>query len=369
MSLNIAIMRFTFSKGTAICLGLLMLSSNLTGLAQERRSPQVKPSAQAAAETAAPNALPNALVDTEEDYRIGVSDVIEIKVEDAAQLNGTFRVSATGTIAMNYLKRINVLGKTTEEVEKMVADGLRDRYLKDPQVHVVVLQVNSRAFYIQGAVNRPGIYQIEGRTTLFKLINLAGGLRENCGSTAYILRETKSPNADKDSAASSQTPKPQTASTNAAASEQEPMANEDYELYTVNISKFLKGQIGQNAIILPGDIVTVPVADVFFVAGEVTRPGEFTLKEGTTLRQALSLVQGTTFQAKASETLIIRENTTTGKREEIKVDLPAVMSAKNSDIAIMPNDIILVPNSRLKSVGGAFLKALGMSAARLPVVY
>ena len=365
MELDVEKKHLNLLRVFAVC---WMLLTGVVSFAQESRQMPGKVSGQTSGDTKTSSVL----VNSEEDYRIGVSDVIEIKVEDATQLNGTFRVPTSGTIFMNYLKRVVVLSKTTEEIEKMIADGLRDKYLKDPQVHVTVVQINSRSFFIQGAVNRPGVYQIEGRPSLVKLITVAGGLNENSGSTAYILREIKSHNQESENnhtSASSQTLKPQsvTADGSPSANAQDASANPEYELFTMNINKFHKGQIPQNVLILPGDIITIPVTDVFFVAGEVNKPGEFSLKEGTTLRQALSLAQGTKFEAAASRTIIVREDTATGKREEIQVDLNAVMSAKKSDVAIQANDIIIVPNSRLKSVGGAFLKAFGMSAVRMPV--
>jgi polysaccharide biosynthesis/export protein len=345
----------------------LLLLTTLQSFAQDKSPAQAKPAAQTSSESKAPNIIINA----EEDYRIGVSDVIEIKVEDAPQLNGTFRVPTSGAIFMNYLKRIAVLNKTTEEVEKIIADGLRDRYLKDPQVHVTVLQINSRSFFIQGAVVRPGVYQIEGSPSLIKLITIAGGLNENCGSTAYILRESKTRKQEVGNEQSAVTNdarnlQPVSLDASTSAKGQDASTNPDYELFTVNINKFHKGQVPQNIVILPGDIITIPVTDVFFVAGEVNKPGEFSLKEGTTLRQALSLAQGTKFEAAGSKTIIFREDPATGKREEIPVDLSAVMSAKKSDITIMANDIIIVPNSRAKSIGGALLKAFG-ATARMPI--
>jgi polysaccharide biosynthesis/export protein len=362
MRLNIEERRLQSWPALVVC---LLLLTGLQGFAQDKSPAPSK----TAPPTSGESKTPNIVVSAEEDYRIGVSDVIEIKVEDAAQLNGSFRVPTSGAIIMNYLKRIYVLNKTTEEVEKVIADGLRGKYLKDPQVHVTVVQVNSRSFFIQGAVVRPGVYQIEGRPSLIKLITIAGGLNENCGSTAYILREGKARNQETENgqaAGAGDTANPQVVATNVSASAKEPEANPDYELFTVNINKFHKGQVPQNLVILPGDIVTIPVTDVFFVAGEVNKPGEFSLKEGTTLRQALSLAQGTKFEAAASRTIIFREDPATGKREELRVDLSAVMSAKKSDIAILPNDIIIVPNSRMKSVGGALLKAFG-ATARMPI--
>jgi len=137
-----------------------------------------------------------------------------------------------------------------------------------------------------------------------------------------------------------------------------------YELKTVNISGLYKGRIDQNVFIEPGDIVTIPPIDVFFVAGEVNAPGSFPLKDGTTLRQAISLAQGTSFNAATGNGVIFREDLANGKRQEIKVDIGSVMKGKQEDIAIQANDIIIVPNSRAKSVGNALLKAFGMGAAQ-----
>jgi protein involved in polysaccharide export with SLBB domain len=74
--------------------------------------------------------------------------------------------------------------------------------------------------------------------------------------------------------------------------------------------------------------VNIPPAKVFFVAGEVRAPGQFQLKEGTTLRQAISLAQGTTFKAPLNNGVIFRDDPETGKREEIRVDISQVMSGK-----------------------------------------
>ena len=73
-----------------------------------------------------------------------------------------------------------------------------------------------------------------------------------------------------------------------------------------------------------------------------------------------------TFKAKAGQSIIFREDTETGKRKEIRLDISAVMNGKAEDIPILANDVIIIPNSRTKSVGGALLMALGMNAARVP---
>src|SRR5262249_223736 len=129
------------------------------------------------------------VVSPSEDYRIGPSDIIDILVEDAPELSRTLRVSADGTVMAPFLGRVSAQQKTADELPKTIADRLRGEYLEDPQVTVMVRQINSRTCFVQGAVRRPGLYQIEGQPSLLKLITIAGGLTDNYGSTAYIIRE------------------------------------------------------------------------------------------------------------------------------------------------------------------------------------
>lgn len=319
----------------------------------------------------------NIIVAPGEDYRIGPSDVLEILVDDAPEFSRRFRVSSDGVIAMPFLGGINAKSKTPDELARLIADMLRGDYLSNPMVSVTVLQINSRTYFVQGAVRRPGLYQVEGQPSLLKLITIAGGLSENYGSTAFIIREIKAgvggraPGAGSDKQnvalaadAVKETPKEAGPTPNADAP-----AKTQYELLKVNVNGLLRGSFDQDIAILPGDIIHIPLTDVFFVAGEVNAPGSFPLKDGTTLRQAISLAQGATFQAAAARTIIFREDPATGHRQEIAVDLWAVMSGKKSDVPVLANDIIIVPNSRLKSIGSTLLRAFGVNATRLPIGY
>ena len=103
--------------------------------------------------------LTTAVADVREDYLINPGDVIEIQVDRAPELSGMRRVSASGTIRMEYLGRIKAQGTTADELASFIANGLSGRYLKNPRVNVTVKQINSHIFFIHGAVNRPGVYQ------------------------------------------------------------------------------------------------------------------------------------------------------------------------------------------------------------------
>ncbi len=314
-----------------------------------------------------------ALAAMDGDYKIGSNDVIDINVEDADELSGPRRVSANGTFLMNYLGRLTAKGKTTEELARSIENGLRGRYLGNPRVTVTVKNFNSRSFFVQGAVRSPGVYLIEGRPTLLELVTVAGGLMQGHGSTAFIIRKLRPNEAAADnlaaevaSAKPNDKPEAQTTNTDAANSPDTPP---QYTLLKANLYGLLKGRFEQNVFLEPGDVVNVPSSDVFFVAGEVKAPGSFPLKEGTTLRQAIALAQGENFKAAGNRTVIFREDPNSGKRQEIKVDLGAVLSGKAEDLAILANDIIIVPNSKLKSITAPMLNALGASAVRLPIPY
>jgi polysaccharide export outer membrane protein len=341
----------------------------VTAEAQTRQQPKIQPPAQAGGE---PTNTPPILVSPDQDYRIGARDVIEIRVDDAPELSVTTSVNADGTFLMPYLKRVKAISKTPEELSREIADGLRGRYLKDPNVIVSVKQFYSRSFFILGAVKKPGVYQIEGRPQLLRLITLAGGPAESHGSVAFIIREIKK----KDTASPSDSAAATTASSTAQSAPNASVENAagdeaEYDIKMVNISGMFKGLGlgGRESYLEPGDIVNIPQADVFYVAGEVNAPGSFPLSEGTTLRQAIALSQGTTMNAALGSGVIFRQDATTGKRVEIPVNIGAVMKAKKEDIPLLANDIVIVPNSRSKTIGNSILKAVGMGAAQRVVVY
>lgn len=332
-----------------VALAFAFIWGTSTLFAQERRPTEerFKPQPQQGSE---PAPVPNVIVSSKEDYRIGTGDFIEIRVEDAPELLTRTRVNTKGSVLMPYLLNVEVGGKTTEEVTALVADKLRGKYLKNPHVSVAIMQVNSHSFLVQGAVRRPGPFQIEGRPTLFGLIGYAGGLLENHGSRAYIIREIK------DSA------KGVGAAPEGGAATTEAGDVPKYEMLVSNISNLYKGRFDQNIPLEPGDIVNIPPTDVFFVAGEVIAPGEFPLKDGTTLRQAIALAQNVAPKADSKKAIIFREGAN-GERKEINVDISAVMSNKSPDIPILANDIIIVPNSKTKSALYPILNAFGAGAS------
>ncbi|MEP7340589.1 MAG: polysaccharide biosynthesis/export family protein [Acidobacteriota bacterium] len=359
--------------GTITLLLVSQLAIGSRGYAQQPRTEV--PSNPATVEKSSPGVF----VPPDENNRILPGDKLSIMIDDAPELSKLYHVSAAGTIIMPFLGAVAAQRLTTERLAHNIAAALaKADYLKKPEVTISVAQYHTDSYFIQGAVRSPGVYLVRSQPSLLWLISLAGGLTENCGSTAIILRPVKPKVAPEEAVNANASPalqadiqgsNPEAASNENQDAQKEDTvtARDDYEMIKINLTNLYQGRFEQNFKIAPGDIIHIPLANVFFVAGEVNAPGSFKLKDGTTLRQAISLAQGTTFKARLGDTLIFRDDTKTGKREEIKVDVGAVMSGKKEDVPIFANDIIIIPNSRMKSVGGTLLMTLGTNAARIPI--
>jgi polysaccharide export outer membrane protein len=341
-----------------LAISALVIASGVS--AQTSQQQTAKPPATASEEVRVPSTI---VLSSGTDYRISPRDVLEVRIEDAPELSLTYPVGADGTILMGYIGRVKAQDKTPDELSRLIADGLRGRYLKNPQVLVTVKQFYSQSYFIQGAVRSPGVYQVQGKLSLLRLITIAGGPAENHGSIAFIIREAR-PQQDRSPAPATSAANPVTdVGSNAAKATDTDQGEDDFTVMTVNINGLFKGRLDNNMIVEPGDIINIPPADVFFVAGEVHAPGSFTLKDGTTLRQAIALAQGTTANAATGRGVIFREDAN-GKRQEIKIDIGDVMKGRSEDLSIQANDLIMVPNSRGKTVGNTLLRALGMGTVQ-----
>jgi len=114
--------------------------------------------------------------ETVDEYRIGPSDLIEISVFQVPDLSKTVRVGARGNLTLPLVGEIQAGGLTALQMETLIANRLRENYLQDPQVSVFIKEYVSQRVTVEGAVNKPGVFPISGRTTLLQAIAMAGGL-------------------------------------------------------------------------------------------------------------------------------------------------------------------------------------------------
>jgi polysaccharide export outer membrane protein len=123
-------------------------------------------------------------------YKIGALDVLDISVFKVPELSKSVQVANTGTINLPLVGEIPAAGKTAQELERDLTSKLGAKYLQSPQVTVYVKEHNSQRATVEGAVKKPGVYPIKGKTSLLQFVAMAQGLDPSSDSTAVVFRET-----------------------------------------------------------------------------------------------------------------------------------------------------------------------------------
>lgn len=113
---------------------------------------------------------------TKENYKIGPSDLLDIKVFREDELNRSLRVNQEGEVSFPFIGTIPVGGKSVIEAEKAIAVGLAD-FIKNPQVTIFVKEYSAKQVYVLGEVKNPGAIPLptESGLTVLEAISLAGG--------------------------------------------------------------------------------------------------------------------------------------------------------------------------------------------------
>jgi polysaccharide export outer membrane protein len=122
------------------------------------------------------------------DYVIGPRDVLNISVWKEPDLSRTVPVRPDGEISLPLLNDIQVSGLTPMQLAADITKKLR-KYLSDPQVSVIVEQVNSQVVYVVGEVAHPGPTPMLPNMTVLQVISIAGGLSQWANQKRiYVLR-------------------------------------------------------------------------------------------------------------------------------------------------------------------------------------
>jgi polysaccharide export outer membrane protein len=109
-------------------------------------------------------------------YRIGPQDLLKIEVFQVPEFSKQERVNEAGMIKMPEIGEVKVGGLTPKEAEELIANRLRQTVLQNPQVSIFVLEYASQKVTVTGRVKQPGIFPLNGETTLMQAIALAGGI-------------------------------------------------------------------------------------------------------------------------------------------------------------------------------------------------
>jgi polysaccharide biosynthesis/export protein len=107
-------------------------------------------------------------------YRIGTEDVIRVAVWENPELTMDVTVRPDGKISLPLINEIHAMDLTPIELSDVITHNLK-KYMKDPQVTVIVTQTNSQKIYLVGNVLRPGAYPLRHDMTVLQALSLAGG--------------------------------------------------------------------------------------------------------------------------------------------------------------------------------------------------
>jgi len=122
-------------------------------------------------------------------YKIGPQDMLEFSVFKAPELQRVVQVSENGTVNLPLIGEVQASSRTATELEKDVATRLGKKFLQNPQVSITVREYNSQRVTLEGAVKKPGVYPLRGKTTLLQVVAIAEGFTDIGDSTVVIFRQ------------------------------------------------------------------------------------------------------------------------------------------------------------------------------------
>jgi polysaccharide export outer membrane protein len=291
-------------------------------------------------------------------YVLGPDDQIVIHALDSPEISEKpFLIGMNGNLTLPLIGRVEASGLTVEQLEAAL-DARLKKYVKDPQVAVSVSEFRSQPISVFGAVTKPGVYQLRGRKTLYEVLSMAGGPgaggpTETTGSSLTLTRRRENGEIPLPSAKID--------------------ATGQFSTVELNVQDILDGKDpAANIVMKPNDTISVSEANskMIYVVGDVEHGGAFSLggRERLSVLRALSLAGGLGRTARPDKARIIRGSPGGAKPQEIAVNITRVFNGKAEDIALLPQDVLVVPTSSRKVFSNYTLPSV-VSAAAYAAIY
>ncbi len=319
----------------------------------------------------------------EPNYILGAGDVVRITVFNNPELTLETRVSEADSITFPLIGQVKIGGLSTISAERRIAGMLeKGGFIKNPQVNLLVIQFQSKLVSVLGSVNKPGRYPLERTTNLADLLALVGGVTSDgsdlvtittaSGSTEYDMQKIVSSAGGlksitlsggevvfvhaRDISVMGQVLRPgkyavvggvrTVADFLSVAGGITPTGSDTITVTTVRDGKinrfdvdvdslFRTGDNSANIELASGDSIYVPHAPMFYIYGEVQRPGSYRIERGMRFVQALAQGGGLTIRGTQRNFKVDRHNT----KGEIETIHP-----KLNDI-VKQDDVIYIQES------------------------
>lgn len=231
------------------------------------------------------NATAVRAADNTSEYVLGAGDTIRISVFQNPDLTVETRVSESGTITFPLIGNVAVSGLTIPAAEQKIAKQLRaGGFVLKPQVNILVLTIRGSQVAVLGQVNRPGRYPLEiFNSKVTDMLAIAGGITPAGGDTIVLV------------------------------------GTRDGKAFRKEIdvpALFLTNKLADDILVAGGDIIYVHRAPMFYIYGEVQRPGVYRLEREMTVIQGLAQGGGLTLRG-TERGLRISRRGADGKTQEI----------------------------------------------------
>ncbi len=240
------------------------------------------------------------------EYQLGAGDSIRVIVFQNVDLTIEARVTENGTISFPLIGEVRIGGLTVPAAEKTIAAALKDGgFIQQPQVNIVLLQIRGYQVAVLGQVNRPGRFPLDTlNVRVSEMIAIAGGITVATGADVAVLTGVREGN---------------------------PYRKE------IDIAGMFadKDRLQDDVVVASGDVIFVQRAPLFYIYGEVQRPGSYRVERNMTVQQALAQGGGPT--ARGTERwLRLHRRGAAGKVEILRPGM---------NDPLLPEDVIYVRES------------------------
>ena len=238
------------------------------------------------------------------EYELGKGDSIRVVIFQNPDLTVETRVTENGTISYPLVGSVKVGGLTIPAAERTIAKALSDGgFIQKPQVNIMLLANRGNQVSVLGAVNRAGRFPLETfNTRLSEMLAIAGGVSPS-GADSAILTGTR---------------------------DGKPFRRE------IDIPEmFLDSKTDNDVIVAGGDVIYVYRMPLFYIYGEVQRPGSSRIERGMTVRQALAQSGGPTVRGTERRLRLYRRGAAGGIEQ----------TTPNLNDMVRPDDVLYVNES------------------------
>jgi polysaccharide export outer membrane protein len=211
-----------------------------------------------------------------DEYQLGAGDSVRITVYNNADLTTETRIAEDGTIPFPLIGRTALAGLTKAAAEQKLSKALIDGgFLRQAEINLAVIDYRSQQVSVLGEVVKPGKYPISSATTVMDILAQAGGISDKGSSSIRWVQKDKS----------------------GATHER-----------NIDLDQLVASQGATDLTVRNGDVIFVSTAPVFYIYGEVQKPGVYPLLRDMTVRQAIATGGGLTVRGTERGVRVSRRN-------------------------------------------------------------